>query len=588
MARGTPFALSHHFFQTGPFRPNNVTSRGCRAWCSSAPAPCPAWACPWCCCRAGWPPTGSSELAPAMTTLEESYARCRQLNRRYGTTYYWSTYLLPAVKRHHVHALYGFCRYADDIVDDLGRRRRRRAGARRSTDFGDRFFVDLAAGRSDDPVLKAVVHTVQAFDIDPGASAGSCASMAMDFTVETYETFDDLLDYMDGSAAVIGEMMLPILEPTSAEAFEPARDLGIAFQLSNFLRDVNEDLDRGRVYLPQEDLRKFGADPWRRVADEPWRDLMAFEIARTREWYASPTSASPCCRRRRPAASAAPAACTRDPRPDRGRRLRRVLAALPGADVAEARRRRHASDRGQRCAGRQLPESSDQLWRGTRRWRRGGRRGRRRRPAAGRRPSRPGRRARASGRAAPRTGSATRVERCSTLWNSEPASSVRGVAGADGADPERPAGAVGGATEHALVQPVDVALGRAAAEGERLVGAEQGGGEVGDRRAGGEAAAPVGEAAGVGRARRGRARTAASTVRPSHSGERAIAVVNSPRGMPARRAGRPRTTRPPSSGARPRKSLVHGVDEAAERRRSDGTAAAAPAAPHRRRRPGRP
>jgi phytoene synthase len=222
-----------------------------------------------------------------MVTLEQSYARCRQLNRRYGTTYYWSTHLLPQVKRHHVHALYGFCRYADDIVDDLGSDATPAERQAALTDFGDRFFVDLERGRSGDPVLKAVVHTVKAFDIDPDCFRRFLRSMAMDFRCETYETFEDLLDYMDGSAAVIGEMMLPILEPTSPEAYGHARDLGIAFQLSNFWRDVAEDLDRGRVYVPQEDLRKFGADPWLRQATPEWRDLMAFEIARTRRYYES-------------------------------------------------------------------------------------------------------------------------------------------------------------------------------------------------------------------------------------------------------------------------------------------------------------
>ena len=223
-----------------------------------------------------------------MTTLEESYARCRELNKRHGTTYYWSTYLLPRVKRHHVHALYGFCRYADDIVDDLAdvpvadR-------ARALRDFGDRFFADLASGASDDPVLKAVVHTVRAFAIEPDCFRRFLRSMTMDLTVATYETFDDLLDYMDGSAAVIGEMMLPILEPLAPEAVTHARDLGIAFQLTNFLRDVAEDLDRGRVYIPQEDLRKFGAEAAvaTRRATAEWRDLLAFEIARTRQFYAS-------------------------------------------------------------------------------------------------------------------------------------------------------------------------------------------------------------------------------------------------------------------------------------------------------------
>jgi phytoene synthase len=224
-----------------------------------------------------------------MVTLDESYTRCRELNKRHGTTYYWSTYLLPRVKRHHVHALYGFCRHADDIVDNLGPATAAERG-RALREFGDRFFADLDAGGSDDPVLKAVVHTVRAFEIDPTCFQRFLRSMAMDLTVNEYETFDDLLVYMDGSAAVIGEMMLPILEPADhALALPHARDLGHAFQLTNFLRDVAEDLDLGRVYLPQEDIRKFGAErafERRRVSPE-FVGLMQFEIARNRELYES-------------------------------------------------------------------------------------------------------------------------------------------------------------------------------------------------------------------------------------------------------------------------------------------------------------
>jgi phytoene synthase len=220
------------------------------------------------------------------TTLDESYERCRALNKRYGTTYYWSTYALPRVKRHHVWALYAFCRHADDIVDDLGPVSvdvREKALA----DFGDRFFADLEVGASDHPVLKAVVHTVRAFDIDPDCFRRFLRSMAMDLTVTRYATWNDLLGYMDGSAAVIGEMMLPILEPLTPEALQPARDLGNAFQLTNFLRDVAEDLDRGRIYLPEADLERFGADPHRRAVDPPWREVMAFEIDRARALYRS-------------------------------------------------------------------------------------------------------------------------------------------------------------------------------------------------------------------------------------------------------------------------------------------------------------
>jgi phytoene synthase len=221
-------------------------------------------------------------------TLDESFEVCRQLNKRYGTTYYWSTHLLPEVKRPYVHALYGLCRYADDIVDDLGSTATVAERAAALQQFGDRFFTDLAAGRSDHEVLKAVVHTVRAFDIDPGCVRRFLTSMTMDLSVATYATYADLETYMDGSAAVIGEMMLPILEPADLDLAKPhARDLGNAFQLTNFLRDVDEDLDRGRVYIPQDTLARFGADPHIRRATPEWVAAMRFEIDRCRELYRS-------------------------------------------------------------------------------------------------------------------------------------------------------------------------------------------------------------------------------------------------------------------------------------------------------------
>jgi 15-cis-phytoene synthase len=239
------------------------------------------------------PPTPTTRLLPDHpVTLDESYELCRQFNKRHGTTYYWSTMVLPRVKRHHVHALYGFARYADDIVDEIpvgGHGEipvEERAAALAS--FGERFFADLERGRSDDPVLKAVVHTVRAFDLAQGPFERFLRSMTMDLTVESYETWDALRVYMDGSAAVIGEMMLPILEPTDfAAALPHARDLGDAFQLTNFLRDIDEDLDRHRQYVPQEDLRRFAVDLTDRRCTPAFVELMRFEIARCRELYAS-------------------------------------------------------------------------------------------------------------------------------------------------------------------------------------------------------------------------------------------------------------------------------------------------------------
>ncbi len=133
--------------------------------------------------------------------------------------------------------------------------------------------------------------------------------MRRDLTCGEYDTWADLLDYMDGSAAVIGEMMLPVLRP-DAEATGRARSLGLAFQLTNFLRDVDEDLDRGRVYVPQEDLRRFGADPWARRATPSGRPSWPSRSPATATSTARPTTASPRCRAARGAASRPPGCST--------------------------------------------------------------------------------------------------------------------------------------------------------------------------------------------------------------------------------------------------------------------------------------
>ena len=219
-------------------------------------------------------------------TLEVSYAECKRLNKRYGTTYYWSTMLLPSVKRPHVHALYGFCRHADDIVDDDRRRAASSAGAPRSPTCATGSSTTSTAGT---PTISSSRPWFTPCGPSTSIREGFARflrSMEMDLTVERYETWEDLRGYMDGSAAVIGEMMLPILEPTDLSAATgPARALGEAFQLTNFLRDVDEDLDRGRQYLPQEDLRRFGVDLAARRCTPSFVELMRFEIARCRELY---------------------------------------------------------------------------------------------------------------------------------------------------------------------------------------------------------------------------------------------------------------------------------------------------------------
>jgi phytoene synthase len=224
--------------------------------------------------------------------LRASYEACRQLNASHGKTYYLATLLLPAWKRPYVHALYGFARYADEIVDDLGSTLTDAEKADWLVGWGEQFVQDVARGGSEHPISRAVVDTVRRWDIPMAHVEAFLASMRMDLTVDSYETYDDLMVYVHGSAAVIGLEMVPVLEPlVPREVADPyAADLGIAFQLSNFIRDVGEDLQRGRVYLPMEDLRVFGVTREHLehgVVDGPVRRLLAFEVARTREVYRS-------------------------------------------------------------------------------------------------------------------------------------------------------------------------------------------------------------------------------------------------------------------------------------------------------------
>lgn len=225
--------------------------------------------------------------------LAAAYEECRKLHRRHGRTYYLATRLLPAELRPHVHALYGFTRYADEIVDstpDLTVAQR----AARLRAWGASFALGLSGVPVDDPILPAVLHTIAVQDLDRADFTAFLRSMEMDLDVASYATYADLLEYMEGSAAVIGTMMLPILGPADpAAAREPARQLGLAFQLTNFLRDVGEDLDRGRIYLPKDDLDRFGVteadlDRARETgrSDDRLRALIRFEAERARRHYA--------------------------------------------------------------------------------------------------------------------------------------------------------------------------------------------------------------------------------------------------------------------------------------------------------------
>ena len=192
--------------------------------------------------------------------LRASYAECKRLNALHGKTYFLATLLLPKAKRPFVHALYGFARYADEIVDDLASQLTVEEKAKELNAWGNTVLSDLKKGKSHDAVGRALIDTVNRFDIPHEYFEAFLHSMEMDLTVQEYETYEDLMEYVYGSAAVIGLQMVPILGPLHADAFESAKTLGIAFQLANFIRDIGEDLDRSRVYIPKNELQDFGVD----------------------------------------------------------------------------------------------------------------------------------------------------------------------------------------------------------------------------------------------------------------------------------------------------------------------------------------
>jgi phytoene synthase len=222
--------------------------------------------------------------------VRAAYRHCRQIAAEHGRTYFLATRLLAPDQRPAVHALYGFARHADDILDELNPAMDVSARAERLQSLSDRFF----AGDQHEPVLVAVGDTVRRYGIAADLFEDFLASMRMDLTVTDYPDRPALDRYMRGSAEVIGLQMLPILGTVSTadEAAPHAAALGRAFQLTNFLRDVDEDLTRNRIYLPADELAAFGVDrelmTWchlHRRTDARVRDALAAQHHITREIY---------------------------------------------------------------------------------------------------------------------------------------------------------------------------------------------------------------------------------------------------------------------------------------------------------------
>jgi phytoene synthase len=224
--------------------------------------------------------------------LRNAYRRCREVNAKHGRTFFLATRLLAPDQRPPVHALYGFARHTDDILDDLEPAVGAEVRAERLARLADRFFA--GGEHHDDPVLAAVSDTMRRYGIAAGLFDDFLSSMRMDLTVTDYPDRKALNTYMRGSAEAIGLQLLPILgtEVPAEEAAPYAAALGRAFQLTNFLRDVDEDLIRNRVYLPADELAAYGVDRellmWchhHRRTDSRVRSALAAQHDITRQCY---------------------------------------------------------------------------------------------------------------------------------------------------------------------------------------------------------------------------------------------------------------------------------------------------------------
>jgi phytoene synthase len=219
-----------------------------------------------------------------MNELGRSYRLCGQIARRSAKSFYYSFLLLPRPQRRAMCALYAFLRRTDDIADGDQPLKLRRAAL-------ERWRGSLAAaleGRFEDPILPALADTVARYQIRRADLVAVIDGVQMDLDQYHYETFADLAAYCDRVAGAVGLACLRIWNCHAAEAEPAARHCGIAFQLTNILRDLQEDLDHRRVYLPQEDLRRFEVDMSvlrGGIRDARFRALMQFEIQRAESFY---------------------------------------------------------------------------------------------------------------------------------------------------------------------------------------------------------------------------------------------------------------------------------------------------------------
>ncbi|MDQ2895802.1 MAG: phytoene/squalene synthase family protein [Actinomycetota bacterium] len=218
-----------------------------------------------------------------------AYGACRRMQRRHDPTYYWATRRLPPEIRPAVHALYGFVRGADELVDGADRPSDPAARRRALDDWQAELERGRASGRSRHPVIAALVDAGRRHELPLSELSIYMDSMRLDCGPVRVANRAELDRYMRGSAGAVGMVMAPLLD-TPTELHPEVARLGSAFQLANFIRDVTEDYALDRIYLPADELARHGVsveDIAQRRSSDGLRSLLAAEVDRARSLFAS-------------------------------------------------------------------------------------------------------------------------------------------------------------------------------------------------------------------------------------------------------------------------------------------------------------
>jgi 15-cis-phytoene synthase len=215
--------------------------------------------------------------------LEADYARCASITRRASSNFYWAFVLLPAEQRRALHSVYAFCRFVDDIADD--------SSVSRPSDLLEQWRKELARvyeGSPTRPISRALADNVHRFAIPRRYFEEIIDGVEMDLERVRYATFKELRLYCYRVASAVGLVCIEIFGYRNPSTRRYAEQLGVAFQLTNIIRDVSEDASRGRIYLPLEDLARFAVtedEILRGVDSARFRRLIEFEVERARSHY---------------------------------------------------------------------------------------------------------------------------------------------------------------------------------------------------------------------------------------------------------------------------------------------------------------